>query len=80
MTTVSGGRSAVAQPALSKPTTRHNLDTMAAAGARLDRAVAVGGGTASRVWPQIVSDVTGRAQEIPAARPSPAQAGRGSPP
>lgn len=44
---------------------RHNLDTMAAAGARLDRAVAVGGGTASPVWPRIVSDVTGRAQEIP---------------
>jgi len=45
--------------------TRHNLDTMAEAGARLDRAVAVGGGTASRTWLQIVSDVTGREQEIP---------------
>jgi xylulokinase len=45
---------------------RHNLDTMAQAGASLDRVVAVGGGTARRVWLQIVSDVTGRAQEIPA--------------
>lgn len=29
------------------------------------RMVAVGGGTASDLWPQIVSDVTGRAQEVP---------------
>jgi xylulokinase len=45
---------------------RHNLETMADAGARLDRAVAVGGGAASKVWLQIVSDVTGRPQEVPA--------------
>lgn len=44
---------------------RHNLDTMAEAGATLRRGVAVGGGTASKLWPQIVSDVTGREQEIP---------------
>jgi len=30
------------------------------------RAVAVGGGAAGALWPQIVSDVTGRAQDIPA--------------
>jgi xylulokinase len=35
------------------------------AGARIDRVVAVGGGTQGRVWTQIVSDVTGRAQEVP---------------
>jgi xylulokinase len=29
------------------------------------RAVAVGGGTAGELWPQLVSDVTGRPQEIP---------------
>jgi xylulokinase len=44
---------------------RHNLETIADAGGRLDRAVAVGGGTASTVWPQIVSDVTGCEQAIP---------------
>ena len=44
---------------------RHNIDTMREAGARIDRVVAVGGGTQGRLWLQIVSDVTGLAQEIP---------------
>ncbi|GAB1817708.1 FGGY-family carbohydrate kinase [Herbidospora sp. RD11066] len=47
---------------------RHNLDTMRAAGARIDRVVAVGGGTQGDLWPQIVSDVTGLPQEIPRTR------------
>ncbi|WP_125776075.1 FGGY-family carbohydrate kinase [Antribacter gilvus] len=45
---------------------RHNLETLRAAGAQIDRVVAVGGGTAGDLWTQIVSDVTGLAQEIPA--------------
>lgn len=44
---------------------RHNLESMAEAGTPLKRAVAVGGGTASPLWLQIVSDVTGLTQEIP---------------
>lgn len=45
---------------------RHNIEAMEAAGAHIDRIVAVGGGTQGGLWTQIVSDVTGRAQEIPA--------------
>jgi xylulokinase len=44
---------------------RHNLETFQDAGARLERVVAVGGGTASELWPQIVSDVTNLEQEVP---------------
>lgn len=44
---------------------RHNLDTMAAAGGNLRRLVAVGGGTAGGLWTRIVSDVTGRDQQLP---------------
>jgi len=44
---------------------RHNLETFERAGARIERVVAVGGGTRSGLWPQIVSDVTGRDQVIP---------------
>lgn len=44
---------------------RHNLEAMAASGAPSRRLVAVGGGTAQRVWTQIVSDVTGLPQDIP---------------
>ncbi|MGH3301514.1 MAG: FGGY-family carbohydrate kinase [Streptosporangiaceae bacterium] len=44
---------------------RHNLEVMARLGARPDRAVAVGGGTTGGLWTQIVSDVTGLAQEVP---------------
>jgi xylulokinase len=46
---------------------RHNLESMAdAAGPRPLRLVAVGGGTRGDLWTQIVSDVTGLAQRIPA--------------
>ena len=44
---------------------RHNIEAMEDAGARIDRVVAVGGGTQGRLWMQIVSDVTGRDQEVP---------------
>jgi xylulokinase len=44
---------------------RHNLETMAAAGAPPQRLVAVGGGTRDSLWAQIVSDVTGMPQDIP---------------
>lgn len=43
---------------------RHNLEVLAPEGGV--RAVAVGGGTAAELWPQIVSDVTGLDQELPA--------------
>jgi xylulokinase len=42
---------------------RHNLEAMDAAAERL---VAVGGGTRGGLWTQIVSDVTGREQDLPA--------------
>jgi xylulokinase len=44
---------------------RHNLETMVGSGTAPRRTVAVGGGTASRLWLQIVSDVTGLTQELP---------------
>jgi xylulokinase len=44
---------------------RHNLATMADAGAPPRRLVAVGGGTRDDLWTQIVSDVTGLHQDIP---------------
>ncbi len=44
---------------------RHNLEAMRAANAPIERVVAVGGGTAGDLWPQIVSDVAGISQEIP---------------
>lgn len=44
---------------------RHNVETMRAAGARIRRIVAVGGGTQGALWLQIVSDVTGLVQEVP---------------
>jgi xylulokinase len=47
---------------------RHNLDVLAGLGATPRRAVAVGGGTAGGLWTQIVSDVTGLAQDVPAVR------------
>jgi len=43
---------------------RHNIEVMEAAGARIERLVAVGGGTRGELWTQIVSDVTGREQQI----------------
>jgi xylulokinase len=45
---------------------RHNVEAMAAAGAPPRRLVAVGGGTRNRTWLQIVSDVTGLPQDLPA--------------
>jgi xylulokinase len=45
---------------------RHNFEAMAEAGGRAERLVAVGGGTRGGLWTQIVSDVTGREQELPA--------------
>jgi len=43
---------------------RHNVETMRAAGARIDRIVAVGGGTQGSLWTRIVSDVTGLEQQL----------------
>ncbi|AFU01447.1 FGGY-family carbohydrate kinase [Nocardia brasiliensis] len=45
---------------------RHNLAAMAEAGGRAERLVAVGGGTKGGLWTQIVSDVTGLPQQLPA--------------
>lgn len=45
---------------------RHNVETMRAAGADIRRIVAVGGGTQGRLWLQVVSDVMGLVQEVPA--------------
>lgn len=44
---------------------RHNVETLRAAGAPIERAVAVGGGTRGSLWTQIVSDVTGMPQDVP---------------
>lgn len=44
---------------------RHNLEAMTQAGAAPKRLVAVGGGTQSSLWLQIVSDVTGLPQDLP---------------
>jgi len=44
---------------------RHNLEAMTGRGTTVRRTTAVGGGTASRLWVQIVSDVTGLTQGIP---------------
>ncbi len=44
---------------------RHILEAMAGAGGGGRRLVAVGGGTKGGLWTQILTDVTGREQEIP---------------
>lgn len=44
---------------------RHNIETFRSIGADVRRVVAVGGGTKSRTWLQIVSDVCGIAQDVP---------------
>jgi xylulokinase len=44
---------------------RHNIEAMTAAGAQIERLVAVGGGTRGRLWMQIVSDVLQREQHVP---------------
>jgi xylulokinase len=45
---------------------RHILETLGDASEAPRRLVAVGGGTRGGLWAQIVSDVTGKSQEIPA--------------
>ena len=45
---------------------RHNIETIESAGGQVDRIVAVGGGAQGGLWTQIVSDITGRPQQIPA--------------
>ncbi len=44
---------------------RHNIETFQSIGADVRRVVAVGGGTKSPTWLQIVSDVTGVTQQVP---------------
>jgi xylulokinase len=44
---------------------RHNLAAMRDSGVAVERLVAVGGGTTGGLWIQIVSDVTGLAQDVP---------------
>jgi xylulokinase len=44
----------------------HNLQVIGETGVTIDRVVAVGGGTNNYLWLQIVSDVAGVEQEIPA--------------
>jgi xylulokinase len=43
---------------------RHNLEAIRGAGGAIERVVAVGGGTQGDLWLQVVSDVTGLAQEV----------------
>ena len=45
---------------------RHNLEALADLGARVERVVAVGGGAQTDTWLQIVSDVAGITQAVPA--------------
>jgi xylulokinase len=45
---------------------RHNLEVMRDAGGQARRLVAVGGGTQGGLWTQIVSDVAGVSQQVPA--------------
>jgi len=44
---------------------RHHIEAIEAAGGDIRRVVAVGGGTQGELWTQIVSDITGRPQQIP---------------
>jgi len=44
---------------------RHNLEAVESAGGDPRRLVAVGGGTRGGLWAQVVSDVTGREQDMP---------------
>jgi xylulokinase len=43
---------------------RHNIEAIEAAGGDIRRIVAVGGGVQGGLWTQLVSDITGREQEI----------------
>jgi xylulokinase len=45
---------------------RHNIETFQAIGSAVNRVVAVGGGAQTATWPQIVSDVAGMSQTVPA--------------
>jgi xylulokinase len=45
---------------------RHNVETLAQLGAQVRRVVAVGGGAQTDTWLQIVSDVSGLRQQVPA--------------
>jgi xylulokinase len=54
---------------------RDNLETMSRAGATIAGLRSSGGGAAGALWPQIVSDVTGLAQDV---RVGPSRAGIGA--
>jgi xylulokinase len=43
---------------------RHNIEVIEAAGGDFRRVVTVGGGTQGALWTQVVSDITGRPQEL----------------
>ncbi len=43
---------------------RHNIDAIRTAGGAIDTVTAVGGGTRGRLWTEIVSSVTGLAQQV----------------
>lgn len=43
---------------------RHNIEVMEEAGASIQQITCAGGGVRSDLWPQIVSDVTGRSQRL----------------
>lgn len=43
---------------------RHNIEVMEQAGASISRITCAGGGVQSDLWPQIVSDITGRPQQM----------------
>ncbi|WP_225429839.1 FGGY-family carbohydrate kinase [Deinococcus detaillensis] len=45
---------------------RHNIETFREMGTQVRRIVAVGGGAKTQTWLQIVSDIVGAAQEVPA--------------
>ena len=45
---------------------RHNIETFGELGADVRRIVAVGGGAKTQTWLQIVSDIVGAVQEVPA--------------
>ncbi|TNC19957.1 FGGY-family carbohydrate kinase [Amycolatopsis alkalitolerans] len=45
---------------------RHNVEALRAAGASVERVIAVGGGVEGGLWTRIVSDVTGLSQQVPA--------------
>jgi xylulokinase len=45
---------------------RHNIEALAAEGCTARRILAVGGGTRNTVWMQMVSDIAGITQELPA--------------